>query len=112
MNLDNSCVGIILMQHVSLPISSNRDGITRYGKQGECRQCSPLGRGLGLVQPGCAAVTLSPDVTLIVTEVVLQGTRMVRQSEVQKVPGTRDSSYPHTDQRGLVLVRHLVLFPN
>lgn len=36
------------MQPESLNISNNRAGITNDGKQGECRQCSLLGRGLGL----------------------------------------------------------------
>lgn len=54
-------------------------------------------------------MTLPCDVTLIVTEVELPG---ARQSEVQKVPGMRSSAYPHTDQRGLVLVRCLALFPD
>lgn len=47
-NFGNSCVGRILMQPESLNISNNRAGITNDGKQGECRQCSLLGRGLGL----------------------------------------------------------------
>lgn len=48
MNLGNSCVGTILMQPLSLNVSTNKDGITHCGKQGECRQCSRLGRVLGL----------------------------------------------------------------
>lgn len=57
-------------------------------------------------------MTLPPDMILIVTEVVLQGTRTVRQSEdVQKVPGMRDSSHPYRHQWDLILVRCLGLFP-
>lgn len=47
-NFGNSCVGTILMQPKSLNISNNRTGITNDEKQGECRQCSLLGRGLSL----------------------------------------------------------------
>lgn len=56
-------------------------------------------------------MTLPADMILIVTEVVLQGTRTVRQSEVQKVPGMRDSSHPQRHQRNLILVRCLGQFP-
>lgn len=113
-NLGNTCVGTILMQPLSLTISNNKDGITHCGKQGEGRQCSPLGRvlGLGSVWLSCRDSSSWCDVTLTVTEVVLQGTRTAGQSEVQKVPGTTDSSHQHTDQRGLVLVRLLALFPD
>lgn len=47
-NLGNTCVGTILMQPLSLNIRNTKDGITHCGKQGEGRQCSPLGRVLGL----------------------------------------------------------------
>lgn len=57
-------------------------------------------------------MTLSPDMILIVTGIVLQGTRTVRQREdVWKVPGMTDSSHPQRHQRDLLLVRCRGLFP-
>jgi len=76
------------------------------------RAALAVGKGLG---PGSAWLSChdsSPWCDPYCHRSSASSARTVRQSEEQKVPGMRHSSYPHTDQRGLVLVRYLTLLPD